>query len=297
MKKLEIEDRRQHFTNLSYAVMGLLLGIIGNIWVYYFSKCLETSFDLTSVHWFLFFLISSGLLSLSLLLLIRYIRRGLRERMPRLLKYSRVIKKIEITNKDGDARITRLYQGKNESKDPISQIRHILRYQSRSAKGGLREDETEVYFDEEKINSRVETYKMQKKSDKIHAFESLLFLDLTRRIEPAQNFSYRIEMLYQKTFKEAFSGEGDFTYYRAHSPTDEISFEILPPPGYVVSLVRKGASPSCTASDWHMILDFAETKRVSEEEPPKKEGSKLVWRIRKPFPSYEYRINFKITRS
>lgn len=276
--------------------MGLLLGIIGNIWVYYFSKWLETSFNLTSVHWFLFFLISSGLLSFWLLLLFNYIKRGLKERVPRLLKYIRIIKKIQITNEDGDARITRLYQGKNESKDSISQIRHILRYQSHSAKGGLKEDEIEVYFDEEKIDSRVETYKIQKKSAKIHEFESLLFLDLERRIEPAQNFSYKIEIPYKRTFKEAFSDEGDFTYYRAHSPTDEILFEILPPPGYVVSLVPKGTSPSYTASDWHMILDLAETKRVSEE-PPKKEGSKLVWRIRKPYASYEYRINFKITRA
>jgi len=73
--------------------------------------------------------------------------------------------------------------------------------------------------------------------------------------------------------------------------------QILPPEGYKTRLHAKEGKPCCTANDLNMILDLAETERINEDEPPKKEGSKLIWRIRKPFVGYKYQINFEMARS
>lgn len=294
---LEVVSKRQYYLNLVYALMGLVLGIIGNLWVYYLSKFLETSFGLTSEHWILIFIISTLALSGWLILVVRYIWHGLRERIPRLLKYDRVTKNVQITSKEGDARVTWIYQGRNQAKTPISQIRHILRlYQTSSKEEPLKEDSVEAFLDGKKVDCKVETYKMERISDKANQVESEIFLDLLNPIEPGHSFNYRIVAHIRKIYESAFKDKGDFTYYRAHIPTDEITTKISPPEGYIVRLSTEESGSSCTAKDWHMILDLAETRRVNEDRPPEKRDKELIWKIDRPFLGYEYRINFKVTK-
>jgi len=69
-------ETRQHFLNLSYATLGFLTGIIGNIWVYYFSKWLEKRYP--SLDWNWVFYVSTIIFVLWLFFWIRFILRGLR---------------------------------------------------------------------------------------------------------------------------------------------------------------------------------------------------------------------------
>lgn len=69
-------ETRQHFLNLSYVTLGFLTGIIGNIWVYYFSKWLEKRYP--SLDWNWVFYVSTIIFVLWVIFWIRYIFRGVR---------------------------------------------------------------------------------------------------------------------------------------------------------------------------------------------------------------------------
>jgi H+/Cl- antiporter ClcA len=76
---LEEHEERQHFLNLYYVVLGLLTGIFGNLWAYYFSKFLETQFSFPKEYWAYIFYVSTVLLALWLFFFIRYIVRGMKK--------------------------------------------------------------------------------------------------------------------------------------------------------------------------------------------------------------------------
>lgn len=94
------EEEKQHFLNLHYVSLGLLTGIIGNIWVYYFSKLLEKHYP--SLNWDWVFLISTVVFVLWLFFWIRYIIHGLRKRPQRkeTEKETEEIKKPEIDKEE-----------------------------------------------------------------------------------------------------------------------------------------------------------------------------------------------------
>lgn len=71
------EEKKQHFLNLYYVTLGLFTGIIGSIWVYYFSKWLEKHFP--STDWDVVFYVSTVLFALWLFFWIRYVVHGLRK--------------------------------------------------------------------------------------------------------------------------------------------------------------------------------------------------------------------------
>lgn len=70
------EEKKQHFLNLYYVTLGLFTGIIGSIWVYYFSKWLERRFP--STDWDLVFYASTILFALWLIFWLRFVVHGLR---------------------------------------------------------------------------------------------------------------------------------------------------------------------------------------------------------------------------
>jgi H+/Cl- antiporter ClcA len=74
---MNTRQKRQYFTNLFYLFMGLLLGIVGNVWVYYYSKWVE--FNLPNQDWNLSLLIFSAIFIVWAFFLLRYIRRGMKE--------------------------------------------------------------------------------------------------------------------------------------------------------------------------------------------------------------------------
>lgn len=73
---MAINETRQHFLNVYYVTLGLLTGIIGSIWVYYFSKWLEKHYP--SLDWDWVFYISTILFALWLFLWISYVLRGVK---------------------------------------------------------------------------------------------------------------------------------------------------------------------------------------------------------------------------
>lgn len=74
------KNRRQHFLNLYYVVLGLLTGVVGNLWVYHFSRWLERHF---APDWDIAFYIASILFALWLFFFIRYILHGLKKSTPK----------------------------------------------------------------------------------------------------------------------------------------------------------------------------------------------------------------------
>jgi ABC-type antimicrobial peptide transport system permease subunit len=74
---MSAKRKRDYFTNLFYLLVGLLFGIIGNMWVYFCSKWLEVNFP--DMDWNLSFLLISLVYFLFGLALFVYIARGLRK--------------------------------------------------------------------------------------------------------------------------------------------------------------------------------------------------------------------------
>jgi hypothetical protein len=77
-------EQKEYFMNLYYLLIGLLFGIVSNIWVYDLSKWMEVNFPNTD--WNLNFLIVSVVYLAFGILLLRYIMHGLREHSPKKSK-------------------------------------------------------------------------------------------------------------------------------------------------------------------------------------------------------------------
>lgn len=292
---MENNDKRKYYFDLFYIVIALLLGIGGNLWVYFFSECFEASFALGHLHWAIILMISSVVLIIGLYLSLHVILRGIRGRLPRILKYKKATKVVQIHDEEGNARITWLHQGKNIGKTRTSIIRHIVKHPNYP----IDEKKVSAKIGGESVPVVVNTFKVSSSQAKVPdnlIFQSDIYLDLsTKPIEAGDNFIYEVNVELKKAYKDAFGSGHDFSIYPVTVPTDELVTKVLPPLGYQIYPHFEEGS-ACIAKDGHTILDLAETSRINEDNPPIEKNNKLIWSVKKPFVNYVYRINFKIRK-
>lgn len=208
-------------------------------------------------------------------------------RHPKIVTYSRAIKKSEILNMKGDADVSYDFTC-NNGPNPLSKIEHVIQYDA----DPLKPSDVLIKTRGSPIPAEIKTLARCNFDGAVHTlvqYETTLAISFKPPVKPNEPFTYSYGFKYKKVYSKL--REKEYTAHRVMHETDLLEIHIVAPKG------SKFANTwDIEIFDFNNVKDETEEKRLNTESPPGLIASdrEILWEIPLPKMTYTYRLYFKV---
>lgn len=207
--------------------------------------------------------------------------------LPGKIRYTCVIKEIEILNQKGDSNLTFTYHGENLGDTHRDEIFHVIRqYDSVD----FPPDKVEGWVDGEKVDVIVKSMAKTKKGDKNPSkYQSKFIMEFPNSVPPNSALPIHSFKVPIKEYCKAF-GSKDSTTHTVDVLTDRLLFKVKVKPPLIIT------HSDFSVSDFHETTDPDELKRLRKTHPIRKHGSTSIsWEIPRPKLTYRYTLSWSLS--
>lgn len=206
---------------------------------------------------------------------------------PSIIRYRRVMKTVDISNIEGDARISFYFDCMNGQKR-LERLRHRIEYDGEP----LSEGSILVRVDSKSVSPEVEGFGLHEiPGGKKLPFDnlSIFYISPEVPIEKNTSFNYEYTVELKKVFRDL--PEKEYSSHMIMHPTDALIFSIRSPAGYNFDKDHLDIQ----IVQYSGMSDDIEKDYINETFPPilMKEKTEIIWEIKDPKITYTYIVNFR----